>query len=121
MSLLKDLGQTDHNIPLEEAVKMVTRFRKELPVILKPEYATKNVLPFAETFNKSIFDKLAKLPGSVGIRSYLGMDESRNVKLIFVAVNDKNEDILPVEGGAIFEYGQRCPPVCATGPLNPQI
>jgi hypothetical protein len=105
------MSQTDHKLSLKEAIDMTTRFRTDF---------SRGQLPFAETFNKSIFAELAKQPGCVSIRAYFGMDTSNQVKLIFVGVNDKNEDILPVAGteGLLFEYGQRCPPLCATGPLN---
>jgi hypothetical protein len=109
----------EHEIPLNVAVEMVTRFRKELKNIVQPDYAA--ALPFSETFNKSVFDTLNKVPGSVAIRAYLGLDDKKQVRLIFAAVNDKNEDILPDQGGALFEYGQRCPPTCPVGPLNPQV
>lgn len=109
----------EHEIPLIDAVAMVTRFRKEMKNIVQPAYST--ALPYAETFNKTAFSALDKIPGSVAVRAYLGLDEKNQVRLIFVAVNDKSEDILSDQGGVIIEYGQRCPPVCSAGPLNPQI
>jgi hypothetical protein len=109
----------EHEIPLKDAVEMVTRFHKELKNIVQPDYST--TLPFAETFNKTVFTTLNAVPGSVAIRAYLGLDDKKQVRLIFAAVNDKNEDILPDQGGALFEYGQRCPPLCPVGPLNPQV
>lgn len=124
MSLLKDLEQINHKISLKDAIDLTTRYRKEMSGMLKPEYANKGIVPTAETFNKSIFSDLASQPGCVAIRSYLGMDEKKNVILIFVGVNDKNEDILPdTQGGSgsIYEYGQRCPPACGVSPLNPQV
>ena len=39
--------------------------------------------------------------------------------MIFTAVDDKNNDILPDQGGSLFEFGDRCPPICGVGPLNP--
>ena len=107
----------EHEISLEEAVALVTRYRKELKNIVQPNYAS--ALPFAETFSKDVFAKLNEVPGSVSVRAYLGLDEKKQVRLIFTAVDAKNEDILPNDGGALFEYGQRCPPVCSGGPLNP--
>ncbi len=108
-----------HNISLQEAVEMTSRYRKEKDSILKPEYAGKDVLPIAETFDKSAFEELVREKGCVSIRAYLGMDENKNIRLIFVGVNDKDEDILPDQGGAIMEYGSRCPPQCGKkSPLN---
>jgi hypothetical protein len=109
----------NHDISLNEAIQMVTTYRQELKNILQPDYSS--ALPFAETFDKSVFSKLATVPGSVSVRAYAGLDDKKQVRLIFVAVNANNEDILPDEGGSLFEFGQRCPPVCGTGPLNPQV
>lgn len=123
MSLTNDLSQINHTITLEEAVEMTTRYRADMPEIIKEEYADANIFPVSETFQKGIFSELVAQHGCVAIRSYLGMDDNQQVKLIFVGVNDNNEDILPIENdpGLIFEYGNRCPPICgATGPLNSQ-
>lgn len=110
--------QANHEITLQKAIEMTSRFRKEMKSIVQPDYAS--ALPYAETFSKSVFTQLAAQPGCVSIRSYLGLDEKNNVRLIFVGVNDKNEDILPgfTGGGLLFEFGQRCPPICGVGPLN---
>jgi hypothetical protein len=123
MSLQKDFDQINHSISLNEAIVMTTRYHEEMPGMLKPEYVNPGIMPFAETFKKSIFTDLSAEPGCVAIRSYFGMDEKKNVRLIFVGVNDKNEDILPdgQGGGAIYEFGQRCPPICGVSPLNPQV
>jgi hypothetical protein len=124
MSLSNDLEHIQHEITLEEAVEMTTRYRTEMPSKLKPEFAGSGILPISETFNKTIFADLDSQPGCVAIRSYLGMDEDQHVRLIFVGVNDENDDILPDdsgEGGSIYEYGQRCPPICGVSPLNPQV
>jgi hypothetical protein len=124
MSMLNDFEQTNHKISLEDAIAMTTRYRKEMPGMLQPEYAGSGILPVAETFKKSIFTDLSVQPGCVAIRTYLGMDEKKMVRLIFVGVNDQNEDILPLgpkEGGSIYEFGQRCPPICGVSPLNPQV
>lgn len=121
MTLTNDLSQINHNITLEEAVEMTMRYRADMPEIIKEEYLDASIFPISETFQKGIFSELAAQDGCVAIRSYLGMDEQQHVKLIFVGVNDNNEDILPGddEPGLIFEYGNRCPPICgATGPLN---
>lgn len=124
MSLSNDLQQINHEISLQEAINMTTRFRTEMQSMLKPEYANTGVLPISETFKKAVFADLALQSGCVGIRAYLGMDEDNKVRLIFVGVDDENTDILDsteLQRGYIFEYGQRCPPICGgAGPLNPQ-
>ena len=124
MSLSNELQHTNHDICLEEAIELTTRFRANIQSMMKPEYAAIGALPICETFKKSIFNILAALPGCVAIRSYLGMDANNQVRLLFVGVDDENNDILADthdETGYIFEYGQRCPPICKVGPLHPQI
>jgi hypothetical protein len=52
------------------------------------------------------------------------MDVNNEVRLLFVGVDENNNDILvgnDEQPAYIFEYGQRCPPICAASPLNPQI
>lgn len=116
MSLSNDLQQISHQISLEEAVGMVSRYRSDMQQMLKPEYSEMDVLPVCETFNKNIFYDLASQNGCVAIRSYFGMDENQHVRLIFVGVDDNNDDML----NSMFEHGIRCPPICPpTGPLNP--
>lgn len=120
MSSSKDPGQSGRQISLKEAVQLVTTFRNQVKSIVQPDYSS--ALPFSETFSKDIFEKLSSQAGAVGIRAYLGLDENKQVRLIFVATDDQNQDILPDQDGedaAIFEYGQRCPPICGAGPLNP--
>ena len=118
MSLSKDLQQINHEIPLDKAVEMTRRFRNDNSKILQQDYSKS--LPQSEIFDKSAFEKLVGLPGCVGIRAYFGVDDKNDVRLIFVGVNDKNEDILPGGGGgSIVEFGQRCPPICpVSSPLN---
>jgi hypothetical protein len=118
----------NHNISLPEAIDMTTRYRKDKDLILKQEYAGKDRLALCETFDRAAFDELLQEPSCVSVRAYFAMDNEKNVKLIFVGVNAKNEDILPsgqvtaAGGPSILEFGQRCPPICpASGPLNPQL
>jgi len=122
MSLTDNLNNINHEITLEEAIEMTARFREEIESMFKPEYTAIGILPISETFNKSVFADLATQPGCVAIRSYLGMDDNSRVRLLFVGVDDDNNDILASDNenaGYIFEYGQRCPPICAPSPLNP--
>jgi hypothetical protein len=111
------MPQNKHEITLEQAVSMITRYRTQLPKMLQPGY--ENALPFAETFDKSAFEQLTATSGCASIRAYLGMDEQKQVRLIFASVASDGNDILPDSGGALFEVGARCPPECGVGPLNP--
>jgi hypothetical protein len=109
----------NHSISLQEAIEMTKRYRAEKDNIVKPEYT--NLLPLSETFDKAAFEELTKENNCASIRCYLGMDKDLVVRLIFVGVNDKDEDILPpAAGAAIMENGTHCPPVCPTvvSPLN---
>jgi len=131
MSLQKQLENIDHRISVDAAVDMVTSFRDRLPSILQPSFT--GALPYAETFNRNVFEELLALENCIAVRAYLGLDDQQQIRLILVGVNDDGEDILPPEeisnsgedsglGAALFEYGQRCPPVCGTqGPLNPPV
>jgi hypothetical protein len=112
------MPQNKHEITLDQAIAMVTNFRNQLPKMLQSTY--KGALPFAETFDKSVFETLTGETGCVSIRAYLGLDEKNQVRLIFTGVAADGNDILPDSGGALFEVGGRCPPNCGVGPLNPQ-
>ena len=128
-SLIPDANQF---ISLEQAIAMTSLYRKEKENILVPDMRDKGILPICETFNREAFDFLLNEAGCVGIRIYLGMDETFKVKVIAVGVNDKNEDMLPPLNAAasrsedasnpddvIVENGQRCPTDCPPdSPLN---
>jgi hypothetical protein len=108
----------NHSITLQEAIDMTKRYRENMNNIVKSEYT--NLLPLSETFDKAAFEQLTQETGCVSIRCYLGMDKDLIVRMIFVGVDDKNQDILPpTAGSAIMEFGDHCPPVCPGGsPLN---
>ena len=121
MSLSNELNTYNHLISKEEADEMTTRYRNTIPLMLQPGYPN-DTFPISETFIKSIFADISQQTGCVAIRSYLGMDVDNKVRLLFVGVDDDNNDILSREDESqayIFEYGQRCPPICGSGPLNP--
>jgi hypothetical protein len=121
MSLSNELNTYNHLITKDEAVELTTRFRNSIPLMLKPGY-TEDVFPISETFIKTIFTNISQQAGCVAIRGYLGMDGDNKVRLLFIGVDDDNNDIFSLDNGQpayIFEYGQRCPPICGSGPLNP--
>jgi hypothetical protein len=111
------MSQNKHEIALDQAVSMITSFRTQLPKMLQPGY--ENALPYSETFDKSVFEQLTAASGCTSIRAYLGMDDQKQVRLIFASVTADGSDVLPESGGALFEVGARCPPECGIGPLNP--
>jgi len=113
-------------ISLEQAVAMTTLYRKEMNAILAPEYKGKDILPLCETFDRSSFDKLLSETDATYIRIYFGMGEDSKIRVIAVAADSKNIDILPAGGkvlnddGSIVEDGIRCPTNCPpASPLNP--
>ena len=113
---------TRHRITLDNAKQLTKKYRDNKKKILKDEYGNKPTLPICETFERAAFEELLAVPNCVSIRAYFGMDEELNVKLIFVAVNDKNEDILPQVDSTmmmrtsddvpIIDDGARCPDYC---------
>jgi hypothetical protein len=124
MSFTNDLKNINHDISLEEAIEMTSKFREDIQSMFKPEFPAIGILPVSETFSKSIFETLTLHEDCIAIRCYLGMDEENQVRLLFVGVDADNNDILADdddETGYIFEYGRRCPPICVDSPLNPQL
>jgi hypothetical protein len=121
ISCIKPLIMSLHNIPLETAVEMTTRFRDNRNSILQETYQNEDILPLCETFSKSAIEDLLSQDGCDGFRIYYGMDENLKIHAILVGVNGDDEDILEIEEaeGVILEDGQRCPPSCPpTSPLN---
>ena len=107
-------------ISLDQAIAMTTRYRANNETVLAPQFQKQGLLPICETFEGASFTTLLNEPGCVAIRVYLGMDETLNVRVIAVGVNEKNEDMLPAKtgataadgGGNIVEDGIRCPDIC---------
>ncbi|MEJ7912998.1 MAG: hypothetical protein WKF70_07575 [Chitinophagaceae bacterium] len=113
-----------HFITLQSAVGMTTAFRAARETVVKDEYRGQNILPIAETFDRSAFDTLLSQPGCTAIRLYSSMDAFLKIHTVAVAVNIRNEDILPsvVSGrleNDIVENSMRCPEECPpSSPLN---
>lgn len=104
-----------HEISLQQAIDLTTRFRNNQPA---------NMPSICETFEVSAIAKLIETPGCVRVRIYFGMKENMQIVTILVAVNDQGEDILPNDSFTenqpiIVEDGIACPPVCPKpSPLN---
>jgi hypothetical protein len=127
---------TKHRITLDKAKQLTKKYRDNKKKILKDEYGNKPTLPICETYERAAFEELLAVRGCVGIRAYFSMNEGLDVNLIFVAVNDKNEDILPEEqilpegdttmlakadddDVPVIGGGTRCPEYCPPpSPLN---
>ena len=92
-------------------------------------------LPYAESFNRDAIAALLNADGAVGIRIYLGRDDSNQVRLVLLPVDKFGNDIhtklisitppsgnqprveeLQTSGGGSgfqgMDIGQRCPTVC---------
>lgn len=113
-------------ISIQEASQMTALYRKEMNQILAEPFKGQSILSICETFDKKDLLSLINKPGCEKIRIYYGMDKSLSVHAILVAVNNKNEDILPsleksssVEEQDILEHGDKCPVYCPPdSPLN---
>lgn len=126
--------ETSQFITLEKAKQLVGKFKKEKDKIVKDEYKGKHLLPYSETFDRSVIDFLLAQPGCASLRIHFGMEEDDKVSLVIVGVDANGNDILtPValnEASSttetvttltdpIVENGTKCPPVCPVdSPLN---
>jgi hypothetical protein len=115
----------NHFISLTMAAEMTARFRENSETILNADYQNQNVLPIAQTYDKTAFETLIGKPEVTAVRIYYGMDENLKIHAIIVAVNANNEDILPeaslseTEDMEIIDSGVRCPELCPEpSPLN---
>ncbi|MEO5942709.1 MAG: hypothetical protein ABIP30_03650 [Ferruginibacter sp.] len=116
-------------ISLQQAIDLTSTFRKNKDNILAEKYKGTAVIANSETFNRDGFDALLSNPECAAVRMYTGMDANMNLHAVFVGVNSKNEDLLPMltsglpEDGddpKILDEGQRCPAMCPPpSPLNP--
>ncbi|MCW3074604.1 MAG: hypothetical protein JWP69_1673 [Flaviaesturariibacter sp.] len=131
----QSLTNTNHFIPLDQAIEMTTIYREQMNEILNPEYQGQNILARCETFDRAPFDTVLAQPGCAGLRIYYGMDSELKVHAIIVGVNEDNEDMLPLtssvtgqgtgentttDDAEIIEAGNRCPVDCPPpSDLNP--
>jgi len=108
-----------HNITLQDAIDMTTRFRANKENILAQAYRGQNILVICETFTRDAFDDLLAQQDCQKIRIYFGMDSSYKIKVIAVGVDSNDDDILTSRAELISEQGLPCPPICPpSSPLN---
>lgn len=98
---------------------MTGRFQQNRENVLATNYRNQNVLPVAETFDRTPFDQVLAQSGCTALRIYYGMDAAYKLHAIIVAVDSNNHDILPsnsltsvTEDESIIERGIRCPDIC---------
>lgn len=125
----------NHFIPLAKGKKLKKFFKEKKGQLTNPGISKKDILPDSETFDRAAIDRLLALPGCVGIRIYLGLDEEFKVRLILVGVDEQGHDLIipstssasfstatsatfstttspTEEEGEVVEEGLRCPPIC---------
>ncbi|MGC4038369.1 MAG: hypothetical protein QM764_20565 [Chitinophagaceae bacterium] len=112
---------SNHFISLEDAKTMTSLYLTKKEDILDPAYRGQDILFNSETFDRDAFDVILGRTGAKGIRIYLGMDPSYQVRAIAVATDNSGHDILPAAGtpasaGYIVEVGVKCPPQCPPPP-----
>lgn len=100
-------------IDLPTAIQLTKNYRENRDKLVTPEFS--DAMCLAETFDASAIRALLDQPGCVAFRAYYGMKENKEVCVVFVGVNDKNEDIVFLNNESqniLLEEGARCPPYC---------
>ncbi len=86
---------------------MIVRYKEKRGLILNENYEPE-ILTMCETFTKEEILSLLNQDGCENFRCYFGMDSDDNIRLIMVAADGQDDDIL--ENDLIIEKGLRCPP-----------
>ncbi|MFN5422858.1 MAG: hypothetical protein ACK5AO_06300 [bacterium] len=100
-------------IDLQTAIALTKRYRENKDSLVTPEFS--NSMCLAETFDASAIRAVIDQPGCVAFRAYYGMKENKEISLVFVGVNDKNQDILFEDDPSkniLVDLPQKCPPYC---------
>lgn len=96
-------------IKLDEGKEMIVRYKERRGLILNDNYKP-DILTLSETFSKDEILNVLQQPNAESFRCYFGMDTEDNIRLILVAADAENNDIL--ENDVIIEKGMRCPFEC---------
>lgn len=113
-----------HSIPIHYAIQLTSRLRNNRELVLDISYKGQEIIPVSETFNRTDVDNLLAQEGAAGIRIYYGMDAENRINAVLVAVNENNQDLIPMTTfrgmeALILQEGQRCPVICPPeSPLN---
>lgn len=110
-------GAPKQSLTLEQAGQWTRRSREQ------SEHAVKG-----HCFSRQTLEQLLNQPGAAGIRFYYGRDEQNAPKLVAVATDADDQDILggvasframDEAAGSNVDTGTPCPPCCSTeNPLN---
>jgi hypothetical protein len=107
-----------HAISLDDAKEMISVYRANREAILSNEYKGQDILAYSEAFDVDAILTLIANTLCRKMRIYYGMDETKKVHAILVAVDGNGKDILPLDPGVptpmIVEDGVRCPTLCPT-------
>jgi|688.fasta_scaffold02101_7 hypothetical protein len=100
-------------IDLPTAIQLTRNYRENKDKLVTTEFS--DAMCLSETFDASAIRAVLDQPGCVSFRAYYGMKENKQVCMVFVGVNDKNQDIVFVDNprkNILVEVGSRCPPFC---------
>lgn len=97
-------GQEDHHITLQDALHLISNFRKDNP----------SEKPVGGFFGRDAILNILSQEEAVGIRYYYAKDDEDTPMLILVGVNAQGEDMLD---GKLAERSFLCPPFCAPDAL----
>jgi hypothetical protein len=115
----------------EAYIKSFKAARMELGRVANDSFLSKQFqLPVGESFNRDAIAALLNANGAVGIRIYLGRDDSGLVRMVLAPIDKNGADILtqlvkvPATSGTgpqveslttetqLVDIGQRCPTLC---------
>ncbi len=100
-------------IDLPTAIQLTSNYRKNKDKLVTPEFS--DAMCLSETFDASAIRAVLDQSGCVSFRAYYGMKINKEVCVVFVGVNDKNEDIVFLNNespNTLVEFSSRCPPFC---------
>ena len=100
-------------IDLSTAIQLTRNYRENKDKLVTPEFS--DAMCLSETFDASAIRAVIDQPGCVAFRAYYGMKENKQVCMVFVGVNDKNEDIVFLNNESpniLVDISSRCPPYC---------
>ena len=114
MSFASNLNSINHSIPWQTAVAMVNNYNAIKPGILDGSYqSAPNTLLDYETFNLTAIQDVMNQTGCAGVRIYMGIDSSNEIRCIIVGVDAAGNDVIKSNGACALtlceEEGQRFP------------
>lgn len=102
---MQELQNTKHEISAELASVMVKRFGR-FNTKLRKAGKTGSTLPVETpgfpnclTFNRAAIYRLMKVPGCVGIRCWLAINNKQEFRLVIVGVDEQGENMLASAAG----------------------